>query len=165
MSSRREDLIRILALLQRKTSIEKKSHIKMLKMALFDCASNKKRLQFWWRTVHLPSFFVPTPGGLTAQESPPPGIFHPRQKKMMLMPGGQPGGEEAGRRWNFRWNWLMHKWFWTVFSLGDPGFCETFKIAHCRTCVLQLRRNDLKCSFYRQNPAYCSRLYLLILHK
>ena len=35
-------------------------------------------------------FFVPTPGDLTAQESPPPGICHPRQKKM-LMPGGQPG--------------------------------------------------------------------------
>ena len=25
--------------------------------------------------------FVPTPGDLTAQESPPPGICHPRQKK------------------------------------------------------------------------------------
>ena len=28
----------------------------------------------------MPSFFVPTPGDLTAQESPPPGICHPRQK-------------------------------------------------------------------------------------
>ena len=41
-------------------------------------------LQCWRRT-----------GGLTIQESPPPGICHPRQKKM-LMPGGQPGG---GGRW------------------------------------------------------------------
>ena len=40
------------------------------------------------------SFFVPTPGDLTAQESPPPGICHPRRKKM-LMPGGQPGGGRA----------------------------------------------------------------------
>ena len=54
-----------------------------------------------------------------------------------------------------------------LFSRWVPlGFaCETFKIAHCRTCVLQLRRNELKCGFYRQNPAYCSRIYLLILHK
>ena len=28
----------------------------------------------------MPSFFVPTPGDLTAQESLPPGICHPRQK-------------------------------------------------------------------------------------
>ena len=42
MSSRREVLIRILALLQWKTLIAKKSLIKMLKMALFDCAINEK---------------------------------------------------------------------------------------------------------------------------
>ena len=28
----------------------------------------------------MPSFFVPTPGDLTAQEFPPPGIYHPTQK-------------------------------------------------------------------------------------
>ena len=39
----------------------------------------------------MPSFFVPTPGDLTAQETPPPGICHSRPKKW-LMPGGQPGG-------------------------------------------------------------------------
>ena len=33
----------------------------------------------------------------------------------------------------------MFKWFLTIFSLGAPGFCETFKIALCRTCVLQLK--------------------------
>ena len=33
----------------------------------------------------------------------------------------------------------MFKWFLTIFSLSAPGFCETFKIAHCRTCVLQLK--------------------------
>ena len=43
-SSRREVLIRILVLLQRKTLTEtkKKTHIKMLKTALFDCAINEK---------------------------------------------------------------------------------------------------------------------------
>ena len=48
-------------------------------------------LQCWRRTGHLLSFFVPTPEYLTAQEPPPQGISHPRQKKM-LMPGDQPGG-------------------------------------------------------------------------
>ena len=48
-------------------------------------------LQCWQRTGHLPSFFVPTPGDLTAQQSPPQGICHPRQKKL-LIPGGKPGG-------------------------------------------------------------------------
>ena len=43
MSSRREVLIRILALLHRKTLLEtKKLHIKMLKTALFDCVINEK---------------------------------------------------------------------------------------------------------------------------
>ena len=45
MSWRREVLIRILALLQRKTLIETKKClkcIKMLKTALFDCAINEK---------------------------------------------------------------------------------------------------------------------------
>ena len=57
-------------------------------------------LQCLRRTGHLPSFFVPTPGDLTAQESPPPGICHPSKKKM-VMSGGQPGGAlgAAGIDW------------------------------------------------------------------
>ena len=47
----------------------------------------------------MPSFFVPTPGDLTAQESPPPGICHPRPKKNANA-WGQPGGGEAGPRWD-----------------------------------------------------------------
>ena len=39
-------------------------------------------------------FFRPHPGGFEAQESPPLGICHPRQK--MLMPGDQPGGGGGG---------------------------------------------------------------------
>ena len=44
MSSRREVLIRILALLQRKTLLETKNRtlFKMFKTALFDCAINEK---------------------------------------------------------------------------------------------------------------------------
>ena len=69
-------------------------------MALLDCAINKKCCSFdeGWGICPL----VPTPGDLTAPESPPPGICHPGR-------GG--GGGGAGRRWN----WLMHK------------CCSTFK--------------------------------------
>ena len=95
MSSRREVLIRILAPLQRKTFISnKKSHIEMLKMALFDCGVNEKRLQCWRRTS----------GDSTAQEPPVPGICHLRQKMLRGQPGGGGGGVGVRRRWN----WLMH---------------------------------------------------------
>ena len=79
MSSRREVLIRI-ALLQRKTLIE-----------------TKNRTLKWYSTPVLTEdaafvlFFRPHPGDLIAQESPPPGICHSRQKKKP-MPRGQPGG-------------------------------------------------------------------------
>ena len=46
-------------------------------------------LHCWRGTGH---FFVPTPGDLTAQESPPPGICHPRQKKKLMPGGGGAGG-------------------------------------------------------------------------
>ena len=42
----------------------------------------------------MPSFFVPTPGDLTAQESPSPGICHPRQK-IANARGSGPGGDWA----------------------------------------------------------------------
>ena len=41
-----------------------------------------------------PLCFVPTPEDLTAQESPPPGICHPRQKKCCC-PGISRGGGEG----------------------------------------------------------------------
>ena len=63
----------------------------MLKMALFDCAIDEKCCSVDGGRGVCPLFSVPTPGDLTAQESPPPGICHPRQKNM-LMSGGQPGG-------------------------------------------------------------------------
>ena len=88
MSSRREVLIRIVALLQRKTLLETKNRTLNGTIRLCD---KWKMLQYWRRTGHLPSFFVLTPGDLTAKESPPPGICYPRQKNL-LMPGGQPGG-------------------------------------------------------------------------
>ena len=44
--------------------------MKMFKMALFDCAINEKCCSVDGGQGHLPSFFVPTAGDLTAQESP-----------------------------------------------------------------------------------------------
>ena len=50
----------------------------------------RKSLLLFISQFPLPSVFVPTPGDLTTQESPPPGFAI--QGKKMLMPGGQPGG-------------------------------------------------------------------------
>ena len=68
VSSRCEVLIRI-ALLQRKTLTET-THIKMLKMALLDCAVNEKCCSVEGERGICPLF-----------SSPRPGIYHPRQKK------------------------------------------------------------------------------------
>ena len=69
----------------------------MLKTALFDYAINEKCCSVYGGRGHLPSFFVPTPGDLTAQES------HPREfaiqgKKNANARGSARGG--AGRSWN-----------------------------------------------------------------
>ena len=55
-------------------------------------------LQCWRRTGHLLSFFVPTPGDFTAQESPPPRICRPRQKNANSRGSsrGRGGGLGAG---------------------------------------------------------------------
>ena len=74
MSSWRVVLIRILALLQRKTLIETKNRtLKFLNGTIELCELTEYGA--------FPLFFRPTPGDLTAQESPPPEIFHPRPKK------------------------------------------------------------------------------------
>ena len=51
----------------------------MLKTAVFDCVISGKCCSVDGRR-YLPSFFRPTQGDLTAQESPPPRIYHPRPK-------------------------------------------------------------------------------------
>ena len=80
MSSRREVLIRILrAITNEDVNWNKKPQIKMLKMVLFHAIN--ENVAVLTEDEHLPSFLVPTPGDLTAQESSPPGICHPRQKK------------------------------------------------------------------------------------
>ena len=74
MSLRRKVLIRILALLQRKTLIETKN--RTLKCLKWLC-DQWKMLQCWRRMGHSSSFFVPIPGNL------------PSKAKNMLIPGGQ----------------------------------------------------------------------------
>ena len=91
MSSRHEFLFRILALIQKKMLIETKNRtIKCLKWHYLTVRS-MKNIAVLTEDRAFALFFHPHPGDLTAQESPPPGICHPRQKKM-LMPGGQLGG-------------------------------------------------------------------------
>ena len=65
-------------------------------------------LQCWRRTGYLPSYFVPTPGDLTAQESPPPGICHPNLKNSNAWGSARGGGGGAKVRAGRSWNWLMH---------------------------------------------------------
>ena len=96
MSSRSEVLIRILALLQRKTLIaKKKSHIKMLKMALFDRAINEKCCIVDGGRGICPLFSSP-PGVFDSSRVPTPGNLPSKAKKMQC-PGVSRGGG-AGRR-------------------------------------------------------------------
>ena len=98
MSSRREVLIRMLAVLQRKTLLEtKKLHIEMFKTALFDCAIAEKCCSGdGGHGIIMPSFFVPTLPDLIAQESPPLGIWHPRQKNANAQESAQGGRGRMG---------------------------------------------------------------------
>ena len=95
MSSRREVLIRILALLQGKALIETKNcTLKCLKWHYSTGAINEKCCSVDGGRGICPLFA----GDLTAQESPPR-EFVIQSKKKMLIPRSQPGGG-AGRRWN-----------------------------------------------------------------
>ena len=68
-------------------------------MALLDYSIKEKCCSVDPRTGHLPSFFVPSQGDLTAQEFPPPGICHARQKNANARGSARRGGG-AGRSWN-----------------------------------------------------------------
>ena len=105
MSPPREVLIRILsAITKEDVNWNKKSHFKMLKMALFDFSINDKCFSVDWGRGSCP-LFSSQPRGIRQLKSPHPREFAIQGKKI-LMPGGQPveGGEGTGRRWN----WLMH---------------------------------------------------------
>ena len=89
MSSRREVLIRI-ALLQRKTLIKTKNCTLKCLNWHSSTVQSRKMLQCWRRTGHLPSFFIPNPGGFDSSRVPTHGNS-PSKAKKKTANGGQPG--------------------------------------------------------------------------
>ena len=97
MSSRREVLIRILALLQRKTLIETKNRtLKCLKWH-YSTVRSMKNVAVLTEDGAFALLFRPRPGEFDSSRVPTPGAFFAIQGKKMLMPGDQPGG--GGGRW------------------------------------------------------------------
>ena len=91
MSSRREVLIRILALLQRKTLIETKNRtLKCLKWH-YSTVRSMKNVAVLTEDGAFALFFRPHPGGFDSSGVPTPGNL-PSKAKKLLMPGGEPGG-------------------------------------------------------------------------
>ena len=91
MSSRPEILIRILALLQRKTLIETKNRtLKCLKRH-YSTVRSMKNVAVLTEDGAFALFFRPHPGGFDSSRVPTPGNL-PSKAKKMLIPGGQPGG-------------------------------------------------------------------------
>ena len=96
MSSRREVLVRILALLQRKTLIETKSRTLKWWKWHYSTVRSMKNVATLTEDGAFALFFRPHPGGFDSSRVPTPGNL-PSKVKKMLMPGGQPkGGLSAG---------------------------------------------------------------------
>ena len=90
MSSRREVLIRILALLQRKTLLETKNRtLKCLKWHYLTVQS-MKNVAVLMEDGAFALLFHPHPGGFDSSRVPTPWNLSSKAKKG-LMPGGQPG--------------------------------------------------------------------------
>ena len=95
MSSRREVLIRILALLQRKTLIETKNRtLKCLKRH-YSTVRSMKNVAVLTEDGAFAIFFRSHPGAFDSSRVPTPGNL-PSKAKKMLMPGDQPGGWGGG---------------------------------------------------------------------
>ena len=100
MLSRREVLIRIVALLQRKTLIETKNRTwKCLKWH-HSTVRSMKNVAVLTEDGSFALFFRPHPGGFDSSRVPTLGNL-PFKAKQKLMPGGQPGGGggEGGDGW------------------------------------------------------------------
>ena len=99
MSSRREVLIRILALLQRKTLIETKNRtLKCLKRH-YSTVRSMKNVAVLTEDGAFALFFRPHPGGFDSSRVPTLGNL-PSKAKKMLFPGGQPGEGRLGATGN-----------------------------------------------------------------
>ena len=92
MLSQREVLIRILALLQRKTLTETKN--RTLKWHYWTVRSIKNGALLT-EDGAFALFFLPHPRGFASSRVPIPGNL-PSKAKKMLIPGGQPGGGGGG---------------------------------------------------------------------
>ena len=92
MSSRREVLIRILALLQRKTLIETKN--RTLKWHYWTVRSIKN-VALLTEDGAFALFFLPYPGGFASSRIPTPGNLPSKAKKNANSPGVSPGGAWA----------------------------------------------------------------------
>ena len=97
MSSRREVLIRILALLQRKTLIETKN--RTLKWHYWTVRSIKNVALLTEDGVFA-LCFLPHPGGFASSRVPTPGSLPSKAKKIANSRGSARGGGGPGRRWN-----------------------------------------------------------------
>ena len=94
--SSRGVLIRIIALLQRKTLIETKNRtLKCLKWQ-YSTVPSMKNVVVLTEDGAFALFFRPHPGEFDSSRVPTLGNL-PSKAKKMLMPGGQPG--RGGRRW------------------------------------------------------------------
>ena len=82
MSLRREVLIRILVLSQRKTLTETKNRT----------VPSMKNVAVLTEDGEFALVFLPHPGGFDSSRVPTPGNLPSKAKKKVLMPGGQPGG-------------------------------------------------------------------------
>ena len=141
MSSRREVLSRILALLQRKTLIKPKTRtLKCLKRHYLTVRSIKN-VAVLTEDGAFALFFRPHPGEFDSSRVPTPGNL-PSKAKKMLMPGGQPGGGWAqveltdaliASIWThsicqmqatFLWSWIGT---WTAWCLN----VRTVKVVPC----------------------------------
>ena len=146
MSPRREVFVRNLALLQRKTLIKTKNRTLKCLRRQYSTVRSMKNVAVLTEAGHLPSFFVPTPGDLTAQESPPSGICHPRPKKMQ-MPGGQHGSGGRGGR-----ELVAAGIDWCIMS-ARIEYCRKNLVANCFGNFGKKKLNELS-EMYRRNGKY-----------
>ena len=98
MSSRREVLIRILALLQRTTLIETKNRTLKCLNQHYSTVRSMKNVAVLTEDGAFALFFRPHPGAFDSSRVPTPGNL-PVKAKKMLIPGVSPGWG-TGRSWN-----------------------------------------------------------------
>ena len=101
MSSRREVVIRILALLQRKTLIKPKNRTLRCLKRHYLTVRSMKNVAVLTEDGAFALFFRPHPGEFDSSRVPTHGNLPSKAKKMLIMPRGQPGGGAGARR---RWN-------------------------------------------------------------